>query len=62
MSEQAPINAHPSFPIVGKIRKRFLENSVSPPAVDILRAIKKKVDPKNIFGCDNLIPPLKSNL
>ena len=48
--------------IVGKIRKRFVEKSISSPAVGILRAIKKEVDPKNIFGSNNLIPAASSKL
>lgn len=42
---------------VGKLRKRFMEQSF--PNIDMhcemYRAIKKQVDPKNIFACNNTI-------
>jgi alkyldihydroxyacetonephosphate synthase len=39
---------------VGKLRKQFLERSVSRPGVELLKAVKKAVDPKNIFAAGNL--------
>ena len=41
---------------VGKLRKRWVQSALSPAGVDLLRAIKQKVDPDNIFGIKNLIP------
>jgi FAD/FMN-containing dehydrogenase len=41
---------------VGKIRKRWLRETVSETGVEMLRAIKLQTDPQNIFGCGNLIP------
>ncbi|CAG0912989.1 unnamed protein product [Notodromas monacha] len=40
---------------VGKLRKQFMERSVSKPGVELLRGLKKAVDPKNIFASGNLI-------
>ncbi|XP_076331307.1 alkyldihydroxyacetonephosphate synthase, peroxisomal-like [Tachypleus tridentatus] len=42
---------------VGKIRKRWLEKTVSTVGLDILRAIKQEVDPKNNFANGNLMMP-----
>lgn len=41
---------------VGKVRKQWLETTISPVAVDMLRAVKEKVDPANIFGNNNILP------
>ena len=41
---------------VGKIRKRWVSDTLSPTGVEVLRAIKERVDPKNIFGAGNLLP------
>ncbi|XP_064396861.1 alkyldihydroxyacetonephosphate synthase, peroxisomal-like [Halichondria panicea] len=41
---------------VGKIRKQWMEQTISRPGVEILKAIKDRVDPQNIFGAGNLIP------
>ena len=40
---------------VGKIRKQWLKSTISDPGVEMLKAIKEKVDPKNIFGVQNLL-------
>lgn len=40
---------------VGKHRKDFMERSVNPIGIQILRGIKKIIDPKNIFANGNLI-------
>jgi len=42
---------------VGKIRKEFLERTVSDTGIGILRAVKNYLDPKNIFGNGNLMIP-----
>jgi FAD/FMN-containing dehydrogenase len=43
------------FP-VGKLRKRWVQSALSPTGVEMLRAIKDKIDPQNIFAINNLIP------
>ncbi|XP_061430551.1 alkyldihydroxyacetonephosphate synthase, peroxisomal [Lethenteron reissneri] len=40
---------------VGKLRKRWLPSAVSDVGVGMLRAVKDYVDPKNIFGNNNLL-------
>ena len=45
-----------SYFTVGKIRKRWVEETLSSTGVDLLRAIKERVDPNNIFGAGNLLP------
>ncbi|XP_065920530.1 alkyldihydroxyacetonephosphate synthase, peroxisomal-like [Dysidea avara] len=40
---------------VGKIRKRWLKDSLSDTGVKMLEAVKKELDPQNIFGCRNLL-------
>lgn len=40
---------------VGKLRKRWLPETVSNVGVEMLKAVKDKVDPKNIFANGNLI-------
>ncbi len=40
---------------IGKIRKRYLERTVSQPGLGALRAVKQYLDPKNIFGNGNLM-------
>ena len=44
------------FHAVGKFRKKWVESVISPTGVEMLRAIKERVDPQNIFGVQNLIP------
>ena len=41
--------------LVGKCRKEWLESTISPTGMGMLRAIKKQVDPKNIFANNNLM-------
>nr|CAD66418.1 alkyl-dihydroxyacetonephosphate synthase [Suberites domuncula]CAD79441.1 dihydroxyacetonephosphate synthase [Suberites domuncula] len=41
---------------VVKIRKRWVEQTLSRTGVEMLRAIKDRIDPHNIFGAGNLIP------
>lgn len=38
---------------VGKLRKRFMEKSVSDINMQMFDGVKNKVDPKNIFACNN---------
>jgi alkyldihydroxyacetonephosphate synthase len=40
---------------VGKLRKSFMSDSVSPVGVKVLQGLKQAVDPKNIFANGNLI-------
>jgi len=40
---------------VGKIRKKWLETTISQAGMEMMKAIKKAVDPKNIFANGNLI-------
>lgn len=39
---------------IGKLRKRWLQESISPTGINILRALKQELDPKNIFAANNL--------
>ena len=38
---------------VGKLRKQFVNETMSKTAINVLQQIKKSVDPKNIFGIKN---------
>ncbi|XP_071788558.1 alkyldihydroxyacetonephosphate synthase, peroxisomal-like [Asterias amurensis] len=40
---------------VGKVRKQWMPKAISQPGLDTLRAIKKHLDPQNIFGNDCLL-------
>eukprot|EP01055_Gregarina_sp_Pseudo9_P005739 Gregarina_sp_Pseudo_9__5738@NODE_839_length_2145_cov_45_377018_g787_i0_p1_GENE_NODE_839_length_2145_cov_45_377018_g787_i0NODE_839_length_2145_cov_45_377018_g787_i0_p1_ORF_typecomplete_len652_score114_75FADoxidase_C/PF02913_19/1_4e29FAD_binding_4/PF01565_23/7_2e28CorC_HlyC/PF03471_17/0_21_NODE_839_length_2145_cov_45_377018_g787_i0612016 len=40
---------------VGKLRKHFMEDSVTAEGVKMLTSIKKSLDPQNIFGNQNLV-------
>ncbi|XP_022253621.1 alkyldihydroxyacetonephosphate synthase, peroxisomal-like [Limulus polyphemus] len=40
---------------IGKIRKRWLKQSVSDVGLGMMRAVKEYVDPNNVFGNSNLI-------
>ena len=44
------------FISVGKIRRRWMRNSLSDAGVKMLEAVKKELDPQNTFGCGNLLP------
>ena len=39
---------------VGKVRKPWLEETNSTVGLNMVKAVKAKVDPKNIFAVDNL--------
>lgn len=41
---------------VGKIRRRWVQETLSPHGVTMLRAVKKAIDPTNIFANGNLLP------
>ncbi|XP_003384906.1 PREDICTED: alkyldihydroxyacetonephosphate synthase, peroxisomal-like [Amphimedon queenslandica] len=41
---------------VGKIRKKWIKDTLTPTGIDMLYAVKRQVDPQNIFGCANLLP------
>jgi alkyldihydroxyacetonephosphate synthase len=40
---------------VGKLRKKFMHNSIGETGLNILKGVKKTIDPKNIFATGNLI-------
>lgn len=40
---------------VGKLRKKFLKDSIGETGLTILKALKDKIDPQNIFATGNLI-------
>jgi len=40
---------------VGKLRKEFMEQTVSATGLKVLHGLKQSIDPKNIFACGNLI-------
>ena len=40
---------------VGKVRKKWLRNTIGDVGVGALRALKAYIDPKNIFGNRNLL-------
>lgn len=40
---------------VGKIRKKFVERTVSPNAIEWQHSMKKAIDPTNIFAINNTI-------
>jgi len=40
---------------IGKIRKRWLKNTLSGTGIGALRAVKNYLDPNNIFACGNLL-------
>lgn len=40
---------------VGKLRKKWMPETVSDTGIEILRGLKKTIDPKNIFANGNLI-------
>ncbi|CAD8172283.1 unnamed protein product [Paramecium octaurelia] len=40
---------------VGKLRKQFMQKQIGDTGVEILKRIKQQIDPKNIFGNQNLI-------
>ena len=40
---------------VGKLRKDFMPETISPGSIDVIQGIKKSQDPKNIFGISNSI-------
>lgn len=42
---------------VGKLRKPFFKEITGEVGVEMLKAIKNKLDPKNIFATGNLIDP-----
>jgi alkyldihydroxyacetonephosphate synthase len=44
-----------SGPGIGKIRKGFFEQTQTPTSMEILKATKKALDPKNIFAAGNLL-------
>lgn len=39
---------------VGKLRKRWMKQTVSPTGMELLKGLKQTMDPKNVFGNQNL--------
>eukprot|EP01137_Pigoraptor_chileana_P019586 Opistho-2@80798 len=42
---------------IGKLRMQYVTDTLSEGGVEMLRAVKERIDPKNIMGAQNLIPP-----
>lgn len=40
---------------VGKLRKKFMPRSIGNTGIDILKGLKKTIDPENVFATGNLI-------
>jgi alkyldihydroxyacetonephosphate synthase len=40
---------------VGKLRKRFMNRTLTPMAIEALKKIKEVLDPKNIFAINNTV-------
>ena len=40
---------------VGKLRKKFMARSVGDVGINVLKGLKKTIDPTNIFATGNLI-------
>ena len=40
---------------VGQLRKKWVPETISPVGVEMVKALKKHLDPKNIMGAANLI-------
>jgi alkyldihydroxyacetonephosphate synthase len=38
---------------VGKLRKDFMKDTLSPASIEFLRKVKKAADPQNVFGIRN---------
>ncbi len=41
---------------IGKIRRRWMNESIGEGGVGMLQAVKSYIDPQNIFASGNLIP------
>jgi alkyldihydroxyacetonephosphate synthase len=42
---------------VGKLRKKFLPKSIGNTGIELLKGVKRTLDPNNIFATGNLIDP-----
>ena len=40
---------------VGKLRKKFLGRSIGETGIEILKGVKRTIDPENVFATGNLI-------
>jgi alkyldihydroxyacetonephosphate synthase len=40
---------------VGKIRSKYMNATISPASIELLRQVKHSIDPNNIFGISNNI-------
>ncbi|KAI6176913.1 Alkylglycerone-phosphate synthase [Aphelenchoides bicaudatus] len=47
---------------VGKLRKRWLQDTISPVGVNILQSVKRELDPNNVFASNNLLDSERSKL
>lgn len=41
---------------IGKIRRRWMENTIGSQGIGMINAVKNYIDPANIFASGNLIP------
>ncbi len=41
---------------VGKIRRRWMQQTIGDQGLGMIEAVKNYIDPKNIFGSGNIIP------
>jgi len=42
---------------VGKLRKKWMERTISATGIKVLKGVKQTLDPTNVFGSNNLIDP-----
>ena len=40
---------------IGKLRKKWVPETISPTGVAMLQGVKARVDPKNIFASNNIV-------
>jgi len=40
---------------VGKLRKKFLKDSIGDIGIEMVKSVKQKLDPNNIFANGNLV-------
>merc|ERR1712071_538296 len=39
---------------IGKVRQHWIRDAVSRPAINALKAVKRELDPSNVFACGNI--------
>lgn len=42
---------------IGGLKSKWYKDAISDVAVQLYKSAKEQLDPKNIFGCENLLPP-----